>query len=162
MLEIFIFVLAKHFTSCRSSFEHLGSKWRAFQSSIKKFNIIERFSSSHVVRDPDEKLVNLINLTNFMSLVSFYSPENVRKTRFSHVFRGYKKEQEVWSDLMLLSWKFVVLSFKHQPHKMVKHNCLSVFDHFVGLALKGLNVCKLLDDRLRFYSTIDSVFIMMT
>ena len=37
------------------------------------------------------------------------------------------------------------------PHKMVKHtetvhcllftNCLSVFDHFVGLALKGLN-CK--------------------
>ena len=37
--------------------------------------------------------------------------------------------------------------FKHQPHKMVKHtqtirwllprNCLSVFDHFVKLALKG-------------------------
>ena len=49
--------------------------------------------------------------------------------------------------------------FKRQPHKMVKHthrqntsakhigkthrqkptNCLSVFDHFVGLALKSLN-----------------------
>ena len=39
--------------------------------------------------------------------------------------------------------------FKRQPHKMVKHtqkihrllpaNWLSVFDHFVGLALKGLN-----------------------
>ena len=39
-------------------------------------------------------------------------------------------------------------SFKRQPHKMVKRtqtfrrllptNCLSVFDHFVGLALKGL------------------------
>ena len=38
--------------------------------------------------------------------------------------------------------------FKRQPHKMVKHtqiiplqkstNRLSVFDHFVGLALKGL------------------------
>ena len=31
--------------------------------------------------------------------------------------------------------------FKCQPHKMVKHtqmNCLSVFDYFVGLALKGL------------------------
>ena len=38
--------------------------------------------------------------------------------------------------------------FKHQPHKMVKHsqtiprllpaNCLNVFDHFGGLALKGL------------------------
>ena len=38
--------------------------------------------------------------------------------------------------------------FKRQPHKMVKHtqtirrqkltNCLSVFEHFVGLALKGL------------------------
>ena len=49
--------------------------------------------------------------------------------------------------------------FKRQPHKTVKHtqtirrllptNCLSVFNHFVGLALKGLrnislkrNVCK--------------------
>ena len=39
---------------------------------------------------------------------------------------------------------------KLQPHKMVKHtqairlqestNCLSVFDHFVGLALKWLNM----------------------
>ena len=30
-------------------------------------------------------------------------------------------------------------SFKCQPHKMVKHTqTLSVFDHFVGLALKGL------------------------
>ena len=42
-----------------------------------------------------------------------------------------------------------LLTFKRQPHKMVKHaktsrrqqptNCLSVFDHFVGLALKGLS-----------------------
>ena len=42
-----------------------------------------------------------------------------------------------------LSW-----SFKRQPYKMVKHtqtirwqqpkNCLNVFEHFVGLALKGL------------------------
>ena len=41
------------------------------------------------------------------------------------------------------------LPFKRQPHKMVKHtqiirrllptNCLSAFDHFVVLALKGLN-----------------------
>ena len=41
-------------------------------------------------------------------------------------------------------------SFKRQPHKMVKRtqtirrqqpmNCLSVFDHFAGLTLKGLNV----------------------
>ena len=40
-------------------------------------------------------------------------------------------------------------TFQRQPHKMVKHTqtirrlfpmkCLSVFDHFVGLALKGLN-----------------------
>ena len=39
------------------------------------------------------------------------------------------------------------ISFKRQSHKMVKHtqtirvlptNCLSVFDHFVGMAVKGL------------------------
>ena len=43
------------------------------------------------------------------------------------------------------NWIFTYL-FKHQPHKMVKHticrhqlaNRLSVFDRFVGLALKGL------------------------
>ena len=44
------------------------------------------------------------------------------------------------------------LPFKRKPHKMVKYtqticrqkptNCLSVFDHFVGLALKGLRRCK--------------------
>ena len=50
--------------------------------------------------------------------------------------------------------------FKRQPHEMVKHtqttrrqqptNCLRVFDHIVGLALKGLIVafgnCDLLSD----------------
>ena len=40
------------------------------------------------------------------------------------------------------------LPFKHQLHKIVKHtqiirwkqptNCLSVFNHFVGLSLKGI------------------------
>ena len=42
----------------------------------------------------------------------------------------------------------IYLPFKSQPHKMVKHsqtigrqrsmNCLNVFNHFVGLVLKGL------------------------
>ena len=42
------------------------------------------------------------------------------------------------------------MEFMRQPHKIVKYtqtirrllptNCLSVFDHFVGLALKGLSV----------------------
>ena len=53
--------------------------------------------------------------------------------------------KQVW-----MPWKGVsqIYPFKRQPHKMVKHtqaicqqrltNCLSVFDHFVGLALKGL------------------------
>ena len=40
-------------------------------------------------------------------------------------------------------------------HKMIKHtqtirwqqptNCLSVFDHFVGLALKGLNIVNIMN-----------------
>ena len=42
----------------------------------------------------------------------------------------------------------ILQAFKHQTHKRNKHtqkvylqqpkNCLSVFDHFVGLTLKGL------------------------
>ena len=46
------------------------------------------------------------------------------------------------------SEQFVTINLKHQPHKIVKHtkticwllstNCLSVFDHFVWLALKRL------------------------
>ena len=51
----------------------------------------------------------------------------------------------------LFSWlhENSINSFKHQLHKMVKHtqiicrllptNCLSVFDHFMGLALNELN-----------------------
>ena len=45
-------------------------------------------------------------------------------------------------------WKIADTSFKRQPRKMVKHtqiigqqkptSCLSVFDNFVGLTLKGL------------------------
>ena len=44
---------------------------------------------------------------------------------------------------------YPILTLKRQPYKMVKHtqkicrllptNCLSVFDHFAGLTLKGLN-----------------------
>ena len=56
-----------------------------------------------------------------------------------------------WCGNFVETWKFCVKYsiFKRQPHKMVKHtqticrllttNCLSVFDHSVGLALKGLN-----------------------
>ena len=40
-------------------------------------------------------------------------------------------------------WKLfdIVLPFKHQPNKMV----LIVFEHFVGLALKGLSCLVFLD-----------------
>ena len=50
--------------------------------------------------------------------------------------------------MILLS--FFVNPLSANPHKMIKHtqtircqqlsNCLSVFDHFVGLALKGLRI----------------------
>ena len=59
------------------------------------------------------------------------------------------------------------LPFKRQPHKIVKHtqtirrllptNCLSVFDHFLGLALKGLNFIHRADYFRNFFS--GSVFI---
>ena len=55
-------------------------------------------------------------------------------------------------DSLIKTWQSNVCPrfepFKHQPHKMVKHtvtiwqllptNCLNVFDHFAGLAFKGL------------------------
>ena len=49
-----------------------------------------------------------------------------------------------------LGFDFFLKPLKCQTHKMVKHNetirrllptnCLSVLDHFVGLALKGLKI----------------------
>ena len=53
--------------------------------------------------------------------------------------------------IMMTKWtKYFIKPLKHQSHKMVKHtqlicwqqptNCLSVFDHFVGLALNGLEI----------------------
>ena len=51
--------------------------------------------------------------------------------------------------LNMKSANYLYKTFKNQPHKMVKRtkimhrqkptNCLSEFDHFVGLALKWLN-----------------------
>ena len=38
-------------------------------------------------------------LSHLMSLVSFYTPENVRNQRFSHVFREYKRRLVVWNGL---------------------------------------------------------------
>ena len=54
----------------------------------------------------------------------------------------------VYLILQSLSYLPKILTLNRQPHKMVKdiqiicrqpRNCLSVFDHFVRLALKGLN-----------------------
>ena len=55
--------------------------------------------------------------------------------------------------LQKINFPQIYLTFKHQPHKIVKHthtirrqeptNCLSVFDHFVGLALEVLTKTKL-------------------
>ena len=55
-----------------------------------------------------------------------------------------------WLVLKELIYHFRHWPFKHQPHKMVKHtqtirqllptDCMSVFDQFVGLALKGLTL----------------------
>ena len=49
-------------------------------------------------------------------------------------------------------WPEMCKPFKCQPQKMIKHtqtirwllptSCLSVFDHFVGLALRGLKTCS--------------------
>ena len=51
--------------------------------------------------------------------------------------------------LLIFNGTFNINPFNRQPHKMVKHTktirrqhpviCLSVFDHFWGLAHKGLN-----------------------
>ena len=51
------------------------------------------------------------------------------------------------------------VTFKRKPHKMVKHtqtirrllhtNCLSVFDHFVELALKELTASLITQQNLR-------------
>ena len=58
-------------------------------------------------------------------------------------------ERNQWQKMGLCDTTLqAVKPFKCQPHRMVKHtqsvrrllptNCLSVFDHFVGLALTGL------------------------
>ena len=61
-----------------------------------------------------------------------------------------------WKHQKTITLDWNGLPFKRQPHKMVKHtqtichlvpaNCLSVFDHFVGLALKELISIPLQED----------------
>ena len=83
-------------------------------------------------------------------LIHFYhwSPsvptENIWKLLVFWCFRGIEKDQ--WHEM---GWtNNFSKPFKRQPHELVKHteiicrllptNYLSVFDHFVGLAIKGL------------------------
>ena len=62
------------------------------------------------------------------------------------VYYFHKKIPSENVDRVLNTPLIFTQAFKRQPHKMIKHtqiirrqtNCLSVFDHFVGLALKGL------------------------
>ena len=60
-------------------------------------------------------------------------------------------DESMRKTIMMTKWtKYFIKPLKHQSHKMVKHtqlicwqqptNCLSVFDHFVGLALNGLEI----------------------
>ena len=91
-----------------------------------------------------------------MKMAEFHKPEKKPMSKkwksqkiiltffFSYCLKYYLKFIDYGS-----FWTLVIQPFKCQPHKMVKHtqtvrweqqtNCLSVFEHFVGLALKGLN-----------------------
>ena len=73
-------------------------------------------------------------LTHFMSLVSFSYP------RFSNVFRGYRKrpvhENGNWMLFPAILTSTVLTLSAPTPQNST--NCLSVFDHFVRLVLKGL------------------------
>ena len=61
--------------------------------------------------------------------------------------RAYDEELKCYACLISSFYRF-----KRQPHRTIKHiqaicrvllkNCLSVFDHFVWLILKGLNFCN--------------------
>ena len=64
-------------------------------------------------------------LTLFKSMFLFCSLWIYQKSRISHVFRMCGKGA--------LAWKWVF-----NPLTLLATNCLSVIDHFVGLALKGL------------------------
>ena len=64
-----------------------------------------------------------------------------------HEFINSKLQKTIKSGVTCLPYSY---PFKRQSNKMVKHterirrllptNCLGVFDHFVGLVLKGLKI----------------------
>ena len=83
------------------------------------------------------------SLTHFMPLISFYIPWKHQKTSGFLVFSGGTEEisgmKSVESELNSLSanptkWSNTLKQFVGT----LLTNCLSVFDHFVKLALKGL------------------------
>ena len=99
----------------------------------------------------------------FMILTLFVISRKISGSQFSWIFYlvlcSIFHVQLLLSKLFLLAKlgckKYYLSAFKRQPHKIVKQtqpirrllptNCLSVFDHFVGLALKGLKDFGYLD-----------------
>ena len=79
---------------------------------------------------------------------------NFTWSKLSFISKTLLVEQITWVTLEeFRCWYYQ--PYKRQPHKMVKHtqtirrqnptNCLSVSDHFLPLALKGLKINLILD-----------------
>ena len=88
-----------------------------------------------VTESKSKSLLNLVYFENICPGIRLGLTHNLNFTGFSY--------------LCSLCIASCTQPFKRQVHKMVKHtqtnrwllptNCVNVFDHFVGLALKGLN-----------------------
>ena len=87
-----------------------------------------------------------ISLGFFRIMFGFYRRLNFHCHKF---IRQPATKKIVFGDTFVVKITSPSQHFKHQPHKMAKHtqtiyqllptNCLSAFDHFVGLVLKGLS-----------------------
>ena len=112
---------------------------------IKKINLC---FYKKMFRNLDDKMIITCNflktksyaiLKKYLSRHSFLLKPEKANLRFS---------EQLFLRIPLYDSLNLFYLFKHQPHKMVKHtqtirwqqltNCFSVFDHFVGLALKRL------------------------
>ena len=66
--------------------------------------------------------------------------KNLHREKF-HPLSNFGRLQK--TNIEFFNWKLFWLNFNPlsaNPTKWFPRNCLSVFDHFVGLALKGLNM----------------------
>ena len=127
---------------------------------IKKPRLI--FWGITKLEELDSFLIHLIIQNHFMPLVSFYTPENIRKPKVLWCFQEYRKRPVAWNGLtwsspgsqkVILIWQKLIPKAFHKS--FLGTFCIYIFCN-VGVGHKEMNSTHIANPMKHFFSDCSS------